>query len=108
MYIHLRDYERAVEDCDRAIALNPKWTKAYLRKAVAHSHQFLSLENILQIKATVESGLKLLNADTDAALINEFNDVLVYIKEEERIESLVPATDPRRIALAEFEEWFRS
>ena len=88
--------------------MNPKWTKAYLRKAVAHSHQFLSLENILQIKTTVESGLKLVNAETEAALIKEFNDVLEYIKEEERIENLVPATDKRRIALAKFEEWFKT
>jgi len=37
VYISLRDFERAVEDCDRAIEINPKWAKAYLRKAVAHS-----------------------------------------------------------------------
>ena len=108
VYIHLRDFERAVEDCDRAITLNPNWTKAYLRKAVAHSQQYLSIENILQIKNTVESGIKLLNSDTDAALIAEFNDVLAYIKEEERIESFVPITDPRRTILNEFEEWFKS
>ena len=68
----------------------------------------MSAENILQIKNTVESGLKLLNKDTDAALIAEFNNVLAYIKEEERIESFVPVTDKRRVYLAEFEEWFRS
>ena len=88
--------------------MNPKCTKAYLRKAVAHSQQFLSLENISLIKTTVESGLKLLNAETDAALIKEFNDVLEYIKEEERIENLVPTSDERRINLANFEEWFKN
>lgn len=68
----------------------------------------MSIENILQIKNTVESGLNLLNPETDSALIAEFNDVLAYIKEEERIESFVPVTDKRREHLSEFEEWFRS
>ncbi len=49
-----------------------------------------------------------MNADTDAALVKEFNDVLEYIKEEERIENLVPATDKRRLCLAEFDDWFKS
>ena len=52
--------------------------------------------------------MKLVNAETEAALIKEFNDVLEYIKEEERIENLVPATDKRRISLAKFEEWFKT
>lgn len=49
-----------------------------------------------------------MNPETDSALITEFNDVLAYIKEEERIESFVPVTDDRRIFLTEFEDWFRS
>lgn len=107
VYISLRDFERAVEDCDRAIAINPKWVKAYLRKAIAHSQQFLSIENILLIKETVETGLKLTNAETDAALVADFNDVLSFIKEEERIESNVPAGDFRREAIQKFEDWFK-
>ena len=56
----------------------------------------LSIENILLIKETVETGLKLTNAETEAAIVAEFNDVLNFIKEEERIESNVPAGDVRR------------
>ena len=38
MYIDLKEYTRAVEDCENAIKCNPKWTKAYLRKAIACSN----------------------------------------------------------------------
>ena len=40
-----------------------------------------------------------MNPENDAALISEFKDVLEYIKEEERIESYVPADDIRRKVL---------
>ena len=35
--ITLRQFAQAVEDCDRAIKINPDWTKAYFRKAMALS-----------------------------------------------------------------------
>jgi len=56
VYISLKDFDRAVEDCDRAMAINPKWAKAFLRKAVALSQKLLNLENIVLVKQTVEAG----------------------------------------------------
>lgn len=49
-----------------------------------------------------------MDPDSDSVLIAEFNDVLNYIKDEERIESYVPADDVRRKVLVEFEDWFRA
>ena len=35
VYIALEQFSRAIEDAESAINVNPKFTKAYLRKAVA-------------------------------------------------------------------------
>lgn len=37
VYIDLKQFSKAVEDCDRAIALNPKFVKALYRKSIALS-----------------------------------------------------------------------
>lgn len=35
VYIDLKEFSKAVEDCDKAIALNPKFVKALYRKSIA-------------------------------------------------------------------------
>jgi tetratricopeptide (TPR) repeat protein len=37
VYITLRQFEAAVQDCNKALEINPDWTKAYFRKAMALS-----------------------------------------------------------------------
>lgn len=40
VYIDLKRFEEAIEDCDKAIAANKVWLKAYIRKAIAHRESF--------------------------------------------------------------------
>jgi len=40
VYIDLKRFEEAIEDCDKAIAVNKVWLKAYIRKAIAHRESF--------------------------------------------------------------------
>lgn len=35
LYIYMVEFQKALNDCDSAIRLNPKYTKAYHRKAKA-------------------------------------------------------------------------
>ena len=35
VFITIKEYASAVQDCDKAIAINHEWTKAYTRKAMA-------------------------------------------------------------------------
>ena len=39
VYITLEQFDRAIEDCNQAISLNPAYVKAYMRKAVAQMEQ---------------------------------------------------------------------
>jgi len=48
VYIDLKRFEEAIEDCDKAIAVNKDWLKAYVRKAIAHREQFTDPKAIIK------------------------------------------------------------
>jgi hypothetical protein len=57
VYITLRQFEAAVQDCDKALVINPDWTKAYFRKAIALSEMTEVLGADEQALAVLRLGL---------------------------------------------------
>ena len=45
VYIYLENPVKAIEDCDKALQINNKWTKAYLRKAIALTFEPMDEKN---------------------------------------------------------------
>ena len=54
MYHHLELFDKSVEDCDRAIELNPKMVKAYYRKAQSLAEKLQIEPAIAIIKQALE------------------------------------------------------
>jgi hypothetical protein len=53
VYISLEDPEKALEDCDRALQINNKWTKAYLRKAMALTFEPMDKNNFDHVSEVI-------------------------------------------------------
>ena len=53
VYINLRAYDKAIEDSETAIKLDPSFTRAYCRKAMAQ----YEMEQFEQAEKTIEEGL---------------------------------------------------
>ena len=57
VFIELEDFGKAIEDSDTAIALNPQFTRAYMRKATAYFEQPHIEGSLEKALTTLEDGL---------------------------------------------------
>ena len=75
-----------MEDCDKALQINNKWTKAYLRKAIAITFEPIDEKNFNEISEVIQKGLETTDPSTDAEVIKELNDWLEKVKDEHKFE----------------------
>lgn len=66
-YLALKNYARTIEDCDRAISIDPNFAKAHRRRALA-------LMNQLKFEESLNSFKKAVALDKDQTTKNEYED----------------------------------
>ncbi len=72
----MEQYEKAVEDCNQAIRINNRWTKAYFRKAVALQELAHLPGTALDAIEALREGLKIASTEEDQDLTSEFERLL--------------------------------
>lgn len=82
--LHESRYDEAIQDCDIAILLNPKYTKAYIRRMTAY-------ENTDQSEEALRDAKEALNLDPKNSQIRKHVNRLQKI-EDERLEKLKEET----------------
>ncbi len=95
--IQLDQLKEAVEDCDKALAINNKFVKAYLRKAQAFREQLENLAAIEEIKKALE--LEPTN--------EEFLTLVKELKEEFEEDNALPVDHPERQRFEQLLDWLR-
>lgn len=84
MFYHLEKYEEAILDCDRAIEIDPTFTKAYYRQGLAQYELVHSPE--AQLKA-IELFEKAVQMDPENA---DMQELLKFASEEIKEDNHVP------------------
>ena len=95
-YCSLKEYEKALEDAEQAIALKPGWAKAYTRKAAA-------LHGLQRYEESIEAYKKGLEIDPNSVQLqkaletvqNEFKKAPKRQKTPEREERFMTPTAPK-------------
>lgn len=66
-HLSLKNFQKTIEDCDRAISIDPNFAKAHRRRALA-------LMNLLKFEESLNSFKKAVTLDKDQTIKNEYED----------------------------------
>ena len=103
----MEQYEKAIEDCNEALKINHKWTKAYFRKAVALQELHYLKGAAQEAIFTFREGLMLAESDGDKEMAAEISKALSQAEQELQLDTNLPADHPERLRSDAMLDWMR-
>jgi len=94
VYITLHEYNKAIEDCDNAIKLNPTLAKAHMRKAVALMQLTQEPDSMSRAITSFKHALSIAE---DKEIIAEIESTLKFAEKELLLDSALPMDHPERV-----------
>lgn len=98
VFLETEEFDKVHADCDRCLDIDPKFLKAYFRKAQAYREQ-------LKDEAAIEILTKALEIEKEN---EDIQKLLTDVKTERELDTALPTDHPERMRFDHLLDWLKA